>query len=123
MYTDKEAPSDIRGQAQSMLVFFTQGVGMFVGYKVAFAKFGSMVPGHAALESALAAAKPVQDLSFLQKTGKMFSVRMPDLEPGLLLDAASQWKAFWLLPCAMAAIIMVVFAVAFWPKPDVTAKD
>ena len=30
IYTDRTAPKEIRGQAQSMLVFFTQGVGMFV---------------------------------------------------------------------------------------------
>ena len=122
MYTDKEADTDVRSQAQSMLVFFTQGIGMFIGYKVAFAKFGAQVTGHQALSEALIAAKPVQDLSFLQKTSKMFTVRMPDLDAGLLTDAASQWKSFWLLPCAMAAIIAVIFAISFWPKPE-AAQD
>ena len=118
MYTDKVASKDIRGQARSMLVFFTQGVGMFVGYKIAFAKFAAQVTGHQALSDALTAAKPVQDLSFLQKTGKMFSVRMPDLDPALLSDAAAQWKTLWVLPCVMAAIIMVVFAAGFWPGKE-----
>ena len=39
MYTDKVAPKSVRSQAQSMLVFFTQGIGLYFGYKVAGAKF------------------------------------------------------------------------------------
>ncbi len=34
MYTDKKAPKQIRGQAQGLLVFLTQGVGMYFGYMV-----------------------------------------------------------------------------------------
>jgi len=115
MYTDKEAGKDIRSQAQSMLVFFTQGIGMFFGYKVAFAKFGSTVTGHKALETALAVAKPTENISFIQKTEKMFSVNMPNLDGTILTDTVAQWKEFWILPCLMAAVIMVIFAVAFWP--------
>ena len=115
MYTDKEAKKEVRSQAQSMLVFFTQGVGMFFGYKVAFAKFGSTVTGHKALETALAIAKPTENLSFIQKTSKMFSVNMPDIDGTLLADTVSQWKDLWVLPCIMAAVIMVIFAAAFWP--------
>ena len=39
MYTDKIAPENIRTQAQSLLVFFTQGIGMYFGYQVAFWSF------------------------------------------------------------------------------------
>lgn len=35
IYTDKVAPSKIRGQAQGMLVLFTLGIGMFIGAQVA----------------------------------------------------------------------------------------
>jgi nucleoside transporter len=116
MYTDGEAEPEVRSQAQSMLVFFTQGVGMFFGFKVAFAKFGSTVTSHKALEEALKAAKPVESLSFIQKMEKMFSFHMPEIDTSLLKETALQWKDFWILPCIMAAIIMVVFAGAFWPK-------
>ena len=34
MYTDQKAPKAIRGQAQGLLVFLTQGVGMFFGYRI-----------------------------------------------------------------------------------------
>ena len=40
MYTDAIAPKKIRSQAQSMLVFVTQGLGMFIGYGVVFGKWG-----------------------------------------------------------------------------------
>jgi nucleoside transporter len=36
IYTDKKAPPEIRGQAQSLLVFLTQGLGMFFGFRMAF---------------------------------------------------------------------------------------
>ncbi len=117
MYTDKEAKKGVRSQAQSMLVFFTQGVGMFFGYKMAFAKFGSTVTGHNVLEAALKTAKPVGDLTFLQQMSKMFSVDIPDtVDSTLLADTVAQWKEFWFLPCVMAAAIMLVFIIAFWPK-------
>jgi hypothetical protein len=35
IYTDKVAPPAIRGQAQGLLVFFTLGLGMFIGAQVA----------------------------------------------------------------------------------------
>lgn len=34
VYVDNETPSEVRGQAQGLLVFFTQGLGLFVGFKV-----------------------------------------------------------------------------------------
>ena len=123
MYTDKEAKKEARSQAQSMLVFFTQGVGMFFGYKVAFAKFGSTVTGHKALETAITLAKPVEDLSFIQKTSKMFSVNMPNIDGTILADTVVQWKELWILPCIMATVIMVIFAAAFWPAKTTQEEE
>ncbi len=88
---------------------------MFFGYKVAFAKFGSTVTVHKALETALTLAKPAKDLSFIQKTTEMFSVNMPEIDTTLLTDTVAQWKELWILPCIMAAVIMVIFAATFWP--------
>ena len=34
MYTDAKAPEAFRGQAQGLLVFLTQGIGMFFGYRI-----------------------------------------------------------------------------------------
>lgn len=94
MYTDKEADPSIRSQAQSMLVFFTQGVGMYIGYaivfgilyqvpsslfgiKVDFSGLGDGVLGFTPLETAIKEARAGGEISFLQQLGQMFSVSMP----------------------------------------------
>ncbi|MDA1044727.1 MAG: MFS transporter [Verrucomicrobia bacterium] len=119
MYADTVSGPSVRGQAQSMLVFVTQGVGMFFGYKLAFGTMGlSKVTHYGELSGAINALTPTQELGFGQMLGKMFAVKMPAVEPGLLLNASAQWKDVWMFPCVMAVVIMVVFAVAFWPKVD-----
>lgn len=141
MYTDKEADPSIRSQAQSMLVFFTQGVGMYIGYaivfgilyqvpsslfgiKVDFSGLGDGVPGFLPLETAIKEARGSSDLSFLQQLGQMFSVSMPDgvKKTTLLGDAMSQWKSYWLLPAGMAGAIAVLFLVAFRDRKS-SVKD
>ncbi len=116
IYADKTAPVTVRNQVQAMLVFFTQGVGMYFGYKIAAAKMGTGLDGHAPLASAIQAATPAQELTFLQQFGRMFSVGLPDIDPKLLETAAAQWKTFWLFPAGMAAVIAVVFFAAFHDK-------
>ncbi|MBM7702339.1 MFS transporter [Priestia iocasae] len=45
IYVEKKANVKIKGQAQSMLVFFTQGIGMYVGALVSGQLFNSTVTG------------------------------------------------------------------------------
>jgi len=116
IYADKKAPATVRSQVQSMLVFFTQGVGMYFGYKIAAAKMGAGVTDHAALAGAIKAASPAQELTFAQQLGQMFSVGLPKVDAKLLEITSGQWKSFWLLPAGMAAGIAVLFFVAFWDK-------
>lgn len=116
IYTDKKANPQIRGQAQSMLVFFTQGVGMYIGYKVAFDQLGKTVTDHGALSAAISAARPEEKITFLQSLGKMFSVNLPAVEPELLASTMAQWQAFWWLPAGMAALIALVFFAGFWDQ-------
>lgn len=132
MYTDKEADPSIRSQAQSMLVFFTQGVGMYIGYAIVFgimyqvpsslfgitvdfSGLGDGVPGFSPLESTIKESRVGADLSFLQQFGQMFSVSMPEgvKKTTFLTDAMVQWKSYWLLPAGMAGAIAVLFFVAF----------
>ena len=115
IYADKKAPATVRSQVQSMLVFFTQGVGMFIGYKVAATKFEA-VGDHAALAEAIKAAAPTEQLSFGKQLGQMFSVGLPEVDAKLLETATAQWKTFWIFPAAMAAVIAVIFFIAFWGK-------
>ena len=113
IYTDKTASKDIRSQAQSMLVFLTQGVGMYFGYQVAFGKFGD-VTQHADLAKAIDAARPAAELTFGQKLGQMFSVDLPaSIDHGLLANTMAEWKDFWILPAVMAGAIAVIFTLAF----------
>ncbi|MBI1375513.1 MAG: MFS transporter [Phycisphaera sp.] len=116
MYTDKVASKDIRGQAQSMLVFFTQGVGMYFGYKVAFGQLGGTVTKYDELTSAIQATKPEQTQSFVESMKSMFSVRDLTVDGTLLSDTMHQWQTYWWLPAGMAAVIAVIFFVAFWDK-------
>ncbi|GAA5483195.1 MFS transporter [Haloferula sargassicola] len=117
MYTDRAAPKEIRGQAQSMLVFFTQGVGMFIGFKVAAAKLLPVTDPSAALAGEIGAARGEQTLTFAQQLGKMFAVTMPDAVNGdTLAAAATAWKGYWTLPAMMAGGIAVLFFLAFWDR-------
>lgn len=117
IYTDKTAEKAIRGQAQSLLVFLTQGIGMFVGFKIAFGQFAEKVTSHGALAEAISAARPVQDLSFIDKLKQMFSVDLPAaVDPKIISEAMLQWKSFWMLPAIMAGAIAVVFFLGFWDK-------
>jgi nucleoside transporter len=123
MYADKVAPRAVSGQVQGLLVFVTQGLGMFFGFKVAASKFGE-VPGYAPLDAAIQAARPVVELSFGEKMAKLFSVDLPaSIDSGLLSTAMEQWKSFWLFPAVLATIIAVIFFAAFWDKTKVTADE
>lgn len=119
MYTDQKAPSDVRSQAQSMLVFFTQGIGMFFGFWIAGDRFGTTMTKQGELETAIKAARPEAELGFFEAFGKMFSRALPEgLDASLLSETMAQWKEFWLLPAYMAAAIMVVFFLTFWDRVD-----
>ena len=141
MYTDKVAPTKVRSQAQSMLVFFTQGLGMYIGYAIAFGIFyqepsklfgiganfsgwGKGVPGFVPLESAITEARGAQETSFLEQVGEMFSIKMPEgVNIDLLSSTMAQWKDFWILPALIAGGIAVLFFVAFWDKIQVVDTD
>ncbi len=116
MYTDQVAAKDTRGQAQSMLVFFTQGVGMYFGYMVAFAQHGKTVDKYTELTEAINASQPEQAMSFFDTLKSMFSVDKLTVDAQLVANTMAQWKEFWLLPAAMAGVITIVFFALFWEK-------
>jgi nucleoside transporter len=119
MYTDKKAPNEIRSQAQSLLVFFTQGIGMYFGYMLAFNRFGTTVTKYQELQTAIDATRPDATLTFGESLTRMFSVRFPEgINSTLLAETMQQWKTFWLLPAAMAFVIMILFAALFHEKDD-----
>lgn len=131
MYTDQKAPKAIRGQAQSLLVFLTQGVGMFFGYKImggdkflgiplnlTVGEYGGQVTQAKEYTEALklAAGEP-EPVSFFGAFANMLSRSLPEgLDKGLLDSTMEQWKNFWMFPAIMAGAILVLFALTFWDR-------
>jgi nucleoside transporter len=114
MFTDRTAPKEIRGQAQSLLVFFTQGVGMFIGFKIAAYNMAPVKPAADALSAAISAQQPGHVAGFAEQLGQMFAVGLPrGVDPNVLTTAAALWQSHWLLPAGMAAAVGVVFLFAF----------
>jgi hypothetical protein len=65
-----------------------------------------------------------EDPGVFEQLGQMFSVKMPNgVEGPLLSDTMAQWKSFWMFPAIMAAVVAVIFFVAFWDKIKVTEDD
>lgn len=120
MYTDNKAPKSAKGQAQSMLVFFTQGIGMFCGFKLAGWRYSETMTSEKTLAEAIAAARDQPSLSFFEQITNMFSVSMPEgIDPALLSETMNQWKTFWLVPAGMATVILVAFAATFFERPEI----
>ncbi|MCW1885135.1 nucleoside permease [Luteolibacter flavescens] len=132
IYTDKKAPAEIRGQAQSLLVFLTQGLGMFFGFRMAF---GQTFPfTDAKLPNTLGAygAAPaehgeligqIKDLSgsatpgFLESLAGMFGKAYPaGIDTALVTKVLTDWKNYWIFPAGMAAVIAIIFFLGFWDK-------
>jgi MFS family permease len=137
MYTDAKAPKEIRGQAQSLLVFLTQGIGMFFGYRIMAAgnllgviplnltvgKYGEQVTQSAEYSQALNAARETTSLTFFETFGQMFTRELPSaVNQTLLSSTMEQWKNFWLLPAIMAAIVFIIFLLLFWDRTK-TSED
>jgi len=138
MYTDKKAPKEIRGQAQGLLVFLTQGIGMFIGYKImaggslfgiplnlTFGDYGKQVSSSEDYASALkTAVGDKEPLSFFETFTKMFSRELPDSLPAAQLETTmDQWQNFWMSPAIMAAIILVAFGLLFWDRMDLSESS
>ncbi len=112
MYTANKAGREIRGQAQAMLVFFTQGIGFFIGYRVAGANAGAIVTNMESLSNAI----PERQFTYWESLGKMFSADKLEIPGTLFADTMMQWKDFWMAPCMLTAGIAVVFFLSFWDK-------
>ena len=124
MYTDKVAPKSVRSQAQSMLVFFTQGIGLYFGYKVAGAKFINVNEDYGALNTLITENNKQENLSAGEQLGQMFSVNDLDgIDSEVVGSAMSKWEEFWVYPAVMAGIISVVFFFAFWDKISIGSDE
>lgn len=138
MYTDQKAPKAIRGQAQSLLVFLTQGIGMFFGYRImgggsfmgiplnwTIGEYGQQVKSATAYTEALKAAQgELPPMSFLDTFMNMLSRRLPEgLDATTLSTTMGEWKNFWMFPSIMAGIVLVIFLVTFWDRMQPAAAE
>lgn len=117
MYTERVAPREVRSQAQSLLVFFTQGLGMWIGFKVADWQLAPVRPVAAKLADAQALASAGAPPSFTDQLAQMFAIRPVAVDPQLLAQAASLWRSYWLGPACMAALVALGFWLAFRERP------
>ena len=146
IYTDKKAPVEIRGQAQSLIVFLTQGIGMFIGYAFAFGggvwpftskslpplpstytsgettygtpPSGDLVQAIGKANEGVAAKGPIESLA------GMFGKGHPEgIDDELITKNMSEWHDYWYFPMALAGIIFVLFALFFWDKVDTKVTE
>jgi nucleoside transporter len=126
IYTDMAAPPNIRAQAQGLLVLFTLGLGMCIGAIVAGRIEAHYTPPEVASlkEQAQATASRVEALEAAQLQAEATA-------SGAELEAARSklneqtvgylklldWRMIWGIPAALAAVIMLLFAVTFREKP------
>jgi len=140
IYTDKRSPKEVRGQAQGLLVFLTQGLGMFFGFRLAFGgtipftsialpntagKYGAAPEGHQPLIDNITALKgEAPPPSFMDTMLGMFGKGFPDgVNMDLVGKAMADWQNYWVFPAGMAAVIMVIFALGFWDKVNMDDVD
>jgi nucleoside transporter len=138
IYTDKKAPKEIRGQAQSLLVFLTQGVGMFIGYAFAFGggawpftkkplpalpstftsgdtTYGSPPSGE--LVQQIGTLNEGVEKGFAEKTAEVFGKGYPEgVDKELVTNNMTEWSNYWYFPMALAGIVLLIFAIGFWDK-------
>ncbi len=142
IYTDKIAKVSVRGQAQGLLVFLTQGVGMFFGYRFAFGgnnpitgnelpntinladKTYGNVPSGDLVNAIKKANEGTPEKSTLEQFGGMFGKDHPEgVDETLISQNMTEWLNYWHFPMILAAGILAIFALFFWDKVDIKDKD
>ena len=123
MYTDRVASPQIRNQAQSLVVFFTLGIGMFFGFGLAGSRYAAIFPS----PNAAPPSEPIGVISHIQfwlgKAVSAFGTAVDSVTSGLVSSFKNPWTQFWILPCLIACVVLVLFVVSFWDKEDKPDKE
>lgn len=118
IYTDQVANKQIRGQAQGLLAMLTLGLGMLIGAQTGGYVEEAYTPPTVAsinqevqdIGARVAAMNPAADASEIAALTAEQSAK--SLEALRELD----WRSIWMLPAALAGLIMLMFAVTFREK-------
>ena len=126
IYTDKVASANVRGQAQGLLVFFTLGLGMFIGAQVA----GQIEKMYTTQESVAFSDQVTELTSQIEKlqsgelddAGRAAVEAKEEEKKTLQLKAlqAMDWRSIWMIPCVASLVVLAVFTVLF--KDDTRKK-
>jgi nucleoside transporter len=117
IYTDKVAPSAMRGQAQGFLVLCTLGIGMLVG-----AQIGGKVEAYYTPKASTDLTSEVADISAEIKTitgdTAADKSRIAELEKEVTDKTMESlrlkdWRMIWGIPCIFAGVIMIIFLLFF----------
>ncbi len=122
IYTDQVAPKPIRAQAQGMLVFFTLGLGMFIGAKVA----GVIETQHTPQASLDLKAQVVEVNDQIKAAGEgADTTALVEEANELRLQElrAVEWKPLWLKPAGFAAAVLIIFLLLFRDPPRTSEGD
>ena len=131
IYTNRVANEKIRAQAQGLLVFFTLGLGLFIGAKVGGAIEAKYTTEASATAAAALAEAEVQTATLLEQIDAGDSPALQaqlealNAKKGELRIAQLQgmdWKMIWGIPAIMAVVVMVFFGLVF-KEPENSERE
>lgn len=126
IYTDQKADPQMRGQAQGFLVFFTLGLGMFIGAQVAGYVEDRYTPPEAKanFESVMELNDQVDKLK-QQPEGSRDQAKIKALETErdqLQMDGLQMmnWQMIWGIPAIASLAVLILFVFTFRDQRVVT---
>ena len=86
-------------------------------------EYGAAPEGHQPLLNHINELKGEQTSSFSESLMNMFSKGYPEgIDPNLVNKGMADWQNYWVFPAGMAAMVLVIFGLAFWDKVKTTEE-
>lgn len=116
IYTDRVASKEIRGQAQGLLAMLTIGLGMLIGAQVAGVIEEQYTPAASTALSAEVQEIGARIAQIEQQSGRAAEIAQLAAEQGQKALEALQlvdWQTIWMIPAALAGVILLLFLALF----------